>query len=151
MSLGPCPFAVWRSWEISTQCTIQYGANVLLKAEIVFSLVCRKKRKSKLGLWCKNIYIWNCNATSSNIVKCLPVRINLKQHFQERIFQMELNIPRQLPQLLVPSFMSHHENLKSTEACKQETYISDNCFSQSGFIFTKREFFLPKWLLQCWF
>ena len=41
--------------------------------------------------------------------------------------------------------MSRHEILKFDEACKEETYINDFYFSQIGFLFTKRRFFLPHW------
>ena len=40
--------------------------------------------------------------------------------------------------------MLRHKNLKSKEACKKETYISDYCFSQNSFLFENLEFFLPK-------
>ena len=40
--------------------------------------------------------------------------------------------------------MTRHKNLKSKEACKEETCISDNCFSQTGLFFAKIGFFLSK-------
>ena len=40
-------------------------------------------------------------------------------------------------------FMSRHENLKSDEACKEETYINDYCFSQlASFSQNLNSFFL---------
>ena len=84
-------------------------------------------------------------------MQCFSIYNTNKRHLQKRIFHRGLYIPRKLPELRKPKFMSHHENLKPKEPFKEETYISDNCSSQAGFLFTKPGFFLPKWLLQCCF
>ena len=72
-----------------------------------------------------------------------------KRYFQKHIFHWELHIPTPCPPLLESRIMTLGENVKSKEAYNEETYISDNCLSQTNFLFTKHGFFLPNWLLQC--
>ena len=48
------------------------------------------------------------------------------------------------PTITWAKIMLRHENLKSKEAYKEESYISADYFSQTGFLFIKHGIFLPE-------